>query len=137
MSRPRYNHDDLLDNVLFRYILKRNDPVVPPTQSALFSLETKILECVEESNQESTVIAKTAVISMLQRKGAVHATVLFALLILTLGFVVGQVSSVSPNASLLSINTSHLAFADESLWQSIGVTDTQAKNFGDNDDNAE
>jgi hypothetical protein len=61
--------------------------------------------------------------------------VLAALLIVALGFVIGQISynEIRPQVATAA-TPSLLAYADETLWSAVPTTDTS---WGDTNDNAE
>jgi hypothetical protein len=114
------------DDAMLHDLLKRHDPMAPPTQAFLAALEKDILASINTLPKTSRPKAGTehlVPIWMVQQGLTLGGLVLAALLIIMSGFIFGHASY--DGASLSSSTTqSLLAFADEPLMQFVPVINT-------------
>jgi hypothetical protein len=129
-------HDALMDNgTLFR-LLKRHDPVAPPTHAFLTSLEADILAKIDEQPRVRVPQKPTDSLMpswMIHHGWTTRAAAFASVLIIAIGFIVGQVFYGNETASLARA-PGLLAFADEPLMDYPSATDTS---HGDSDDDAQ
>lgn len=137
MTKRLSHQDDLMDNVRLRYILTRNDPLVPPTQESLSVLRAGIFARIDESDAVRRMDTGYVPAALIHKGWMMHAAAFATILILAAGFIVGQMSSGVANKSLFASGSSLLAYADEPLWQSMAITDNSGDGLGDDDDTAE
>ncbi|MGB9152161.1 MAG: hypothetical protein WCD70_03635 [Alphaproteobacteria bacterium] len=122
------------DDARLRDVLRQYDPVMPPAGGSLAALEADIFAQIDR-RAEYPASTDVGVFAGFFQQGWTARTAAFAsVIIIALGFIVGQVTSGEVNAPLLAGNLSLVAFADEMSGQSVSATDTS---WGENDDNAE
>ncbi len=117
-----------------RDTLKRHDPVEPPNKAYLGALEADILGQLNSLTDFPTPPESGMLTGVFQQKWAARSAIFASVLILALGFIIGQTFFGGESVPLLTDNLSLIAFADESAGQSVSAIDTS---WGENDDNAE
>ncbi len=122
------------DDAKLRAILKEHDPIEPLAGGALIALEAAILAQTHEQMRGLVPASTWRFPEFFQQGWTARAAAFASVVIVALGFIVGQATSGEATEPLLAGNLSLVAFADETSGQSLPVTDTS---WGENDDNAE
>jgi hypothetical protein len=134
MTKRSSAYDGLMDNAELQHILKRYDPVEPPTQGSLMAIEASIFAKIDGLTRNRIPADSQMPPWVFLQGWAGRVAIFTALLIIASGFIVGQLSYGETNVSALTSTPSLLALADETLGPAVPVTDTS---WGDNDDAAE
>ncbi len=126
-----------MDDYELSRLLKRYDPVSEPPQSSLSSLEADILARVETSTFHDTYRGSLDGIlatGFLHKNWTIRAAAIAAILIVAVGFFVGQYSGNEDTVSASVGTPTLLAFADDPILQSIPNADSS---WGDKNNDAE
>jgi len=126
-------HDRLIADDELGYVLKRYDPLPEFSRCSMDELEADIFAHIDEVELRQFSLGHLISTRFLAEGWPRRLTAGMALLIVALGFVIGQIAYRETDTVSLLAAPSLLALADETLWQPVPVKDTS---WGDSDDDS-